>query len=121
MVVGSLFLMAGVAAAVGTAMPTTRDTDAIVMGRIEACPAAVELLGSPATNQVWTFSGGGFDRQRGAFREIDRSEVVRGAKAKGTVHYVIEQRGGPLTLLRATLSVGSTEVDLVACSSGATK
>lgn len=115
MVVGGIFLLAGVAAAVGTAMPTARDTDAIVMERIDACPAAVALLGSPATNQVWTFAGGGFDRQRGAFREIDRTEVVRGSKAKGTVHYVIEQRGGPLTLLRASLTVGTTEIDLVTC------
>lgn len=118
LVVGGLFLLATAGVVIGMMMPSTHDYDPLVLGRLNACPQAVELLGQPVTNQVWGMGGGGTMRLRGAFGEVDWTDQVEGPKGRGRYHYVLEKRGGPWTLLAATLSVGSTKIDLMRCSPG---
>jgi hypothetical protein len=115
------FLLIGALVLIGLMAPSTHDYDSLVMSRLAACPQAVEALGEPLTNQLWGMAPGGSMRLRGEFGEVDWSDPVGGSKGRGYYHYVLEKRGGPWTLLRAELSVGEKQIDILSCAKAANK
>jgi hypothetical protein len=110
---GACALVALIALAI--MVPSSHEYDALVMGRLQVCPKAMELLGTPATNQVWGLGGGGSIRQNPSFGTVDWNDLVKGPRNTGMYHYALEKRGGPWVMRSGTLVVGDASIDVMHC------
>ncbi|HWO17439.1 MAG TPA: cytochrome c oxidase assembly factor Coa1 family protein [Kofleriaceae bacterium] len=87
----------------------------VVTEAVRACPRAVELLGddpSPARLGVAC----GSTQTSGGLGTASWHLPYSGSRARGTVSFDAEKRGGDWRLLTAELEVGGETIDLLTCS-----
>ena len=82
---------------------------------VRACPRAVELLGSDAKPARLGMACGS-TKVGGNHGTASWTLPYSGARARGSVSYSAEKRGGEWHLEEATLEVDGETIDLVACS-----
>jgi len=82
---------------------------------VRGCPRAVELLGSDAKPARLGMACGSTKIQGGHGR-ASWTLPYSGSRARGSVSYAAEKRGGEWRLEEATLEVDGETIDLVACS-----
>ncbi|UJR85815.1 cytochrome c oxidase assembly factor Coa1 family protein [Sandaracinus amylolyticus] len=81
---------------------------------IEACPAAIEALGTPVS-RTWLGCSCGNAETSDAFGQASWTFPVAGTRDSGSVSVVAERRGGPWQLLSAQLEVGDRTIDVLQC------
>ena len=101
------FVFSGAPACMGFEGPT--------IAAIEACPVAVQALGSPV-QRSWIGWSCGNAETSDAFGQASWTFPVSGPSGSGSISVVAEKRGGPWQLHQAMLSVQGQTIDVLACS-----
>jgi hypothetical protein len=86
----------------------------VALQRLNACPLAVSLLGSPIESTFLGLSCGSASTE-GSFGKASWMLPVAGPTASGSYKVVMEKRGGPWILLEGYLNAGDQEVDVAQC------
>lgn len=94
---------------------TCGEADEVVTATVRACPRAVALLGADPSPARLGWACGRTDNE-GAYGRSSWSLPYKGERARGTVTYAAERRGGGWQLDQASLEVDGETIDLLACT-----
>jgi hypothetical protein len=104
-----IFAFSGAPACFGFESPTLQ--------AIEACPAAVEALGTPVGRSWLGLSCGGAETS-GDSGNASWTFPVAGPRGSGSIDVVATQIGGRWTLSSAVLDTGGGTIDVLTCTTG---
>jgi hypothetical protein len=89
----------------------------VTLASIEACPAAVELLGAPVSRSWLGLSCGSAETEDDS-GHASWDFPVAGPRGRGSVSVVAQESGGTWRLISGSLESGDTTIDLLTCTAG---
>lgn len=104
-----IFAFSGAPACMGFEDPTLR--------AIEACPRAVEILGTPVTRSWWGLSCGNAETGDGNGNASWRFPVA-GSRGSGSIEVDAIERNGTWTVQQAMLETSEATLDVLSCTEG---